>query len=79
MSWILGILKWLLSLWLKTPLQPSQEAVQAKEAGAATETVVADEKALTDVQTARVASDTSIRKSTSDPSSLRMPDPDSRD
>ena len=37
MSWILGIIEWLASLWLKTPQAPPPVAQEARDAGQATQ------------------------------------------
>ena len=70
MGWILSIVKWLLGLWLKTPPQPSQEAVQAKEAGAATQAAQDLQKGVGDAESASNAA-SSVDQSIADPAGLR--------
>jgi hypothetical protein len=79
MSWLWSLLAWLAGKIFGGTPAPSAEAVQAKQAGEAEQAVSTDEKALANVQAAREASDASIKASIADPSSLRLPDPDSRD
>lgn len=57
MSWLLSVLAWLLGKLFSKPQGPSQEAVQAKEAGAAEQALKTQEASNVVVLNAAVARD----------------------
>jgi hypothetical protein len=74
-SFVLGLLGFKRNV---TPA-PSQEAVQAKQAGADETALAVETKSDATVTAARQASDASVAASVKQPDSVRLPDPDSRD
>lgn len=79
MGWLLSILAWVVGKLFGKPPGPSQEAQEAASAAGATVTAKTDEKALSNVQKANEAAAVVDAAVAADPSSLRDPDPDSRD
>lgn len=81
MSGLLNLLGWLLRLFLKQTPAPSQEAVQAKEAGAAESALKTEEASNVVVLQASVARDAAVRSVVSDDGlrQYEQRDPNNRD
>ena len=79
MDWLLNIIAWVVGKLFGKPAGPSQEAQAAAQAAAAETNLGTEEKANAQVLAATAAGDAADRVAVTDPSSLRLPDPDSRD
>lgn len=81
MTWLLSILGWIFGKLLSKPQGPSQEAVQAKEAGAAEAALKTEETSNVAVLQAAVARDAGVRSVATDDGlrKYEAADPNNRD
>lgn len=81
MNWIMGVIEWVLGLWLKQPPAETQEAVQAGKAAAAETELKIVETTNAQVQAASVARDAVSGRFTSTAGlrAVERSDPNNRD